>query len=214
MAIVTTLDAVRDWVESEICSQVQLKVPDNDVVDEGYRFKLVHPAAFSMYTPTDDKLPEGVESPIPSVTIRITEGEDTLTKGTREMKVTLLFAAWSPGLHAGDYLETIRYERDDNGVLRQITSVKKYPENAEVFNMDAEGWRDAWNFVDTAVRIIENVEYLGGYRFMKERGLKFAPVASQEATPEYWPFWFANVEFFISETIGAERKHVLYDNLL
>ena len=161
MAIVTTIDAVRDWVEKEICSKVQLKFPDNDVVDEGYSFALVHPAAFSMYTPTDDKLPEGVESSIPSITIRITDGED-----------------------------------------------------AQVFNMDAEGWRDAWNFVDTAVRIIENVEYLGGYRFMKERGLKFAPVASQEATPEYWPFWFANVEFYISEAIGTERKHVLYDNLL
>ena len=214
MAIVTTIDAVRDWVEKEICSKVQLKFPDNDVVDEGYSFALVHPAAFSMYTPTDDKLPEGVESSIPSITIRITDGEDTLTKGTREMKVTLLFAAWSPGLHAGDYIETVKVERDDNGVLRQLTSVKKYPENAQVFNMDAEGWRDAWNFVDTAVRIIENVEYLGGYRFMKERGLKFAPVASQEATPEYWPFWFANVEFYISETIGTGRKHVLYDNLL
>ena len=214
MAIVTALDAVRNWVEEEICSQVQLKVPDNDVVDEGYKFKLVHPAAFSMYTPTEDKLPEGVESAIPSVTIRITEGEDTPANGSREMKVTLLFAAWSPGLHAGDYLETVQYERDDKGVLRQITTVKKYPTDAEVFNMDAEGWRDALNFVDTAVRIIENVEYLGGYRFMKERGLKFAPVASQEATPEYWPFWFANVEFYISEKIGTERKHVLYDNLL
>ena len=214
MAIVTALDAVRNWVEEEICSQVQLKVPDNDVVDEGYKFKLVHPAAFSMYTPTEDKLPEGVESAIPSVTIRITEGEDTPANGSREMKVTLLFAAWSPGLHAGDYLETVQYERDDKGVLRQITTVKKYPSDAEVFNMDAEGWRDALNFVDTAVRIIENVEYLGGYRFMKERGLKFAPVASQEATPEYWPFWFANVEFYISEKIGTERKHVLYDNLL
>lgn len=214
MAIVTAIDKIRDWVESEICSQVQLKAPDNDVVDEDYAYKLVHPAAFSMFTPTEDKLPEGVETSIPSVTIRITDGEDLPAKGSREMKVTLLFAAWSPGLHAGDYLEAVQYERDDNGVLRQITSVKKYPPNAKVFDMDAEGWRDAWNFVDTAVRIIENVEYLGGYRFMKERGLKFAPVASQEATPEYWPFWFANVEFYISETIGTERKHVLYDNLL
>lgn len=212
MAIVTTVDAVRDWIESAICSKVEFKVPDNDVVDEGYEYKLAHPAAFAMYMPTEDKLPEGVESTVPSVTIRVTEGTDTLAKGRREMKVTLLFATWSPGLHAGDYLTSVTYERDGNGVITRVTTRQR--QDAELFNIDAEGWRDAWNFVDTAVRIIEDTEYLGGYRFMKERGLTFAPVASQEATPDYFPFWFANVEFYISETIGAERKHALYADLL
>ena len=38
---------------------------------------------------------------------------------------------------------------------------------------NGEGWRDAWNFVDTALRLIENAEYLGNLRVIKEKGITF-----------------------------------------
>mgnify|MGYP000823031420 CR=1 FL=1 len=38
---------------------------------------------------------------------------------------------------------------------------------------NGEGWRDAWNFVDTALRLIENAEYLGDLRVIKEKGITF-----------------------------------------
>lgn len=212
MAIVTTIDAVRDWIEENICPQVSLKVPDNDVVDEGYEYRLTHPAAFSMYMPTEDKLPEGVTSTIPSITVRVMDGTDSLTDGTREMRVTLLFATWSPGLHAQDYLSEVKVEK--NGLNTTYTATQKYSNSERRFDMDAEGWRDAWNFVDTAVRIIENHEFLGDYRFVKEKGLSFKPVSAEAATPDTFPFWFANVEFYISEAISVQRRHVHYDELL
>lgn len=214
MAIVSTIDSVRDWIESEICSKVEFKLPDNDAVDEDYPFKLVHPAAFAMFMPTKDKLPDGVEESVPSVTIRIENGTDLIANGTREMKVTLLFATWSTGLHAGDYLSSVAYERDGNGNIVNVVATKKYDSGEKIFKPDAEGWRDAWNFVDVAVREIENTEYLGGFRFVKEKGLNFGPVATQEATPDFYPLWFATVDFYISEILRVERKHTLYGEYL
>lgn len=212
MAIVTTIDTVRDWIEENICPKVELKVPDNDVVDEGYDYKLVHPAAFAMYMPTEDKLPEGIQTTIPSITVRVMDGTDSLTSGRREMKVTLLFATWSPGLHAQDYFSEVRVEK--NGMNTTYTATRQYPDDARRFDLDAEGWRDAWNFVDTAVRIIENNEFFGDYRFVKERDLTFKPVSAESAAPDTFPFWFATVEFYIEEAIGVQRKHELYEDLL
>lgn len=210
MAIVTAIDEICKWVEENICPEVQLKAADNESQDDGYPYKLVHPAVFPMYAPTEDKLPEGVVSSVPSITVRVTTGTDSPAKGKRELKVTLLFAVWSPGLHRGDYLTTTKVERTGGIVTKIITTQGP----GEDFREDAEGWRDAWNFVDTAIRIIENDEFLGNYRFMKERDLTFTPVNSQNATSDYFPFWYAAVDFSVEEAISVQRKHTHYENLL
>ena len=40
-------------------------------------------------------------------------------------------------------------------------------------------------FVDTALRRIENAEYLGDLRVIKEEGITFGPVAEQDAVPDF-----------------------------
>ena len=70
MAVVTILDGVTAWVREKICSQIRLKVPPADAqaaTDAGYEYKMVTPAAFSLFVPTKEKLPPSVISPIPAV---------------------------------------------------------------------------------------------------------------------------------------------------
>ena len=74
------------------------------------------------------------------------------------------------------------------------------------------GWRDAWNFVDTALRLIENAEYLGDLRVIKEKGITFGPVTEQDAVPDFYPYWFAWAEFSIEETLTRNPKS--YQHLL
>ena len=83
---------------------------------------------------------------------------------------------------------------------------------ASYFVKNGEGWRDAWNFVDTALRLIENAEYLGDLRVIKEKGITFGPVTEQAAVPDFYPYWFAWAEFSIEETLTRNPKS--YQHLL
>lgn len=83
---------------------------------------------------------------------------------------------------------------------------------ASYFVKNGEGWRDAWNFVDTALRLIENAEYLGDLRVIKEKGITFGPVAEQDAVPDFYPYWFAWAEFSVEETLTRNPKS--YQHLL
>ena len=85
-------------------------------------------------------------------------------------------------------------------------------EAADFFQKNGEGWRDAWNFVDTALRLIENAEYIGDLRVIKELGITFGPVAEQDAVPDFYPYWFAWAEFSVEETLTRHAKN--YDHLL
>lgn len=83
---------------------------------------------------------------------------------------------------------------------------------AAFFEKNGEGWRDAWNFVDTALRMIENAEYIGPLRVMKEDGITFGPVSEQDAVPDFYPYWFAWVEFSAEEPLTRTPKD--YQHLL
>lgn len=206
MAIVTVIDQITEWVGEKICPLVEFKVPSDIVQDGQYDYDLVHPAAFSMYLPTVDKLPAGVDSPVPSVTVRIQGTTDTPTRGERQLDVSLLFATWDPGIHTQDlYRSTVESQYFSD----------PYARNTEVtYTKGMEGWRDAWNFLDTAIRTIENEEYIGKYRFIKEKGIKSGPITSQKGLADLYPYWYAFCEFSVMEEIGHERKHTLYENLL
>ena len=63
MSVVNILDKVTDWVRSEICPKIELKCPPSTEEmpdDAGYDYKRVHPAAFTLFLPTKDKLPPAI----------------------------------------------------------------------------------------------------------------------------------------------------------
>ena len=205
MSIVNSIETVRGWLNTEVCPLVKLKLPDDNATDASYPYKLVNPAAFSLFVLSLDGTPPKVAAPIPSVCVQLAQGEDDLIEHTRGIKIRLCFSAWDPGYHGPDI-----YIPQGNG---SGTYIQQYnSEAADFFQKNGEGWRDAWNFVDTALRLIENAEYIGDLRVIKELGITFGPVAEQDAVPDFYPYWFAWAEFSVEETLTRHAKD--YDHLL
>ena len=66
MSIVNSIETVRDWLTAEVCPLVKLKLPDDNATDASYPYKLVNPAAFSLFVPSKDRTPPNIAAPIPS----------------------------------------------------------------------------------------------------------------------------------------------------
>lgn len=181
MSIVNTLDSVTEWVQENICNGVTLKAPpesDQAPTDEGYEYKRVTPTAFPLFVPSKDKLPPAVLSSFPSVCVRFMEGEETLKDRSGSIGVQLCFSAWSPGLHIGDI-------------------VGKPGEDAKPFTRNADGWRDAWNMVDIALRELGSSLTVGGYEIDRTVPIKYGPLTEEGAIIDAYPLWFAWVTFSV-----------------
>ena len=51
MLLVESIDNVVNWLAENVCSQIQLKLPDDYRNDADYDVKFVNPAAFPLYVP-------------------------------------------------------------------------------------------------------------------------------------------------------------------
>ena len=102
MSIVNSIETVRDWLTAEVCPLVKLKLPDDNATDASYPYKLVNPAAFSLFVPSKDRTPPNIAAPIPSVCVQIVQGDDDLLQSARDIKIRLCFSAWDPGYHGPD----------------------------------------------------------------------------------------------------------------
>ena len=197
MSIVALVDSVTDWARQNICSKIKLKVPPDgelEATDAGYKYQLANPAAFAMYIPTKEKLPQNILSPFPSVCVRILDGEDNLAGGNGKANVQLCFSAWNPGTHGEDVLmpvpgDSLRLVRWSGGKAEAY------------FRRTGDGWRDAWNLVDISLREIESVTNIGGYVVDRSVPVKFGPLTEQESIPDFYPFWFAWVSFAVTYPI-------------
>lgn len=198
MSIVNSIETVTEWVDKNVCPLVKLKLPNDKKMDASYPYELVHPAALSLFVPSKDRLPPKVTAPIPSICVQIVKGADEPLDSSREIKLRLCFAAWDPGYHGRDIF---RPKGDgDKLVYMQQT--------AEEFTKNGEGWRDIWNFVDTALRVIENAEHLGSLRIKKKDGIEFGPYTEEDAVPDFYPYWFAWIEFSVEENFTRNRKEI------
>lgn len=196
MSVVSILDDITVWAQKNICDKIQLKVPpeDNaDAVDGGYEYQLVAPTAFSLFVPAKDKVPPNVISPVPSLCVRILEGTDSLSGGGGSMKVQFMFSTWDVGLHGKD----IFLRQDDGSFVRYGDS----EEGAAYFRRTGGGWRDAWNFVDIALRALESTTVLGDLEIDRGANVKYGPLSEQGNIPDFYPFWFAWIEFGVRYSI-------------
>ena len=198
MSIVNSIETVREWLDTNVCPLVQLKLPNDEKTDASYPYKLVNPAAFSLFVPSKDRIPPHIAAPIPSVCVQLVKGDDDMVDSIRGTKLRLFFATWDPGYHAADIFKP----NGDGTYIQQYNNACR-----DFFEKNGEGWRDAWNFVDTALRIIENTEYIGNtLRVVKEDGVSFGPVAEEDAVPDFYPYWFAWAEFSIEEALTRHSK--------
>lgn len=176
MSIVNSIETVRDWLTAEVCPLVKLKLPDDNATDASYPYKLVNPAAFSLFVPSKDRTPPNIAAPIPSVCVQIVQGDDDLLQSARDIKIRLCFSAWDPGYHGPDIFKP---KGDGSG-----TYIQQYNEAAaSYFVKNGEGWRDAWNFVDTALRLIEMPSTSATSASSRRRASPSAPSRSKTPSP-------------------------------
>lgn len=205
MSVVRLIDTLTEWARQNVCEKIKLKVPpanEDEAVDEGYAYKLATPAAFPMYVPTSEKLPPGIHSPFPSLCVRFISGEDDISARSGFVDVQFCFSTWNPGTHGKDIL--VPTEQDP---------FQWSPEKAQAtFQRNAEGWRDAWNFVDIALRAVESVTAIGNYPVDHSTPVKFGPLTEQEAIADLYPYWFAWIQFRVYYPLV--RNNAEYQDLL
>lgn len=204
MTTTLILDTVTDWARERICSQIKLKVPPEDDADPtgaGYEYKRVNPAAFAMYLPSREKLPPDGPAPVPSVCVQCTDGEDNLSSMQGVMRLQLSFSTWSPGTYGGD----VALPNPED-----YMSPKKMPEDEakKYFERTAEGWRDAWNLVDIALREIESVTNIGGLVIDRQTPIRYGPFTEQKQIIDFYPFWYAWVSFTLQYPIQRNVRGV------
>ena len=191
MSIVKILDDVTEWARKNICSKIELKVPPkgSEPNDYDYEYTTANPVAFTMYVPTEDKLPKNIPSPFPSLCVRFIQGEEDLPTMKGTIGIQFLLSAWNPGTHGADLLA-----KQNGDPFHWATD----PNAGKQFERNGDGWRDIWNFTDIAVQAVESVTNISGYKIDRSVPVKFGPLTEQEAVPDYYPFWFTWVTFQIT----------------
>lgn len=189
MSVVHVIDTLAAWAKQNICDNVKLKMPPKNLEanDAGYSYDTVTPSVFPMYVPTSEKLPPSIHSPFPSLCVRFVKGADELSGNTGHLDVQFCFSAWDPGTHGQD----IFHPNGDMSFRKQGPVYAEYERNGD-------GWRDVWNFVDTALRAVESVTNIGGYTIDRETPIEFGPLTEQEAIADFYPFWFAWLSFRVN----------------
>ena len=201
MTIVNILDDVTEWARENICSKIELKVPPKGTEpnDYDYDYKTANPVAFTMYVPTEDKLPKDIPSAFPSLCVRFLEGEDDLSNMKGTLGIQLLLSVWNPGTHSSDLFvpqqdELFSWQAQKDGNVK--------------FDRNGDGWRDIWNFTDIAVRAVESVTNISGYKIDRSVPVKFGPLTEQEAISDYYPFWFTWVTFQLTYPLLRKIENV------
>lgn len=189
MSVVHVIDTLAEWAKENICKGVQLKMPPKNLEanDAGYSYETVTPTVFPMYVPTSEKLPPSIHSPFPSLCVRFVKGTDELSGNTGHLDVQFCFSAWDPGTHGQD----VFHPNGDGSFRKQGAVYAEYERNGD-------GWRDVWNFVDTALRAVESVTHIGGYTIDRETPVGYGPMTEQESVPDFYPFWFAWISFRVN----------------
>lgn len=196
MTIVNDVDAVVEWLESEVCPKVALKRPANVEQSGGYGYELVRPSAFAMFLPGGkDRLPPGAVTEHPSVLVQLVSGEDRPASCDRAIKLRFHLSAWDPGIHGQDVLNptrlpdgTLVYAQGGEGGLRR----------------SEDGWHDAWSFLDVLVASLRSTAVIGGVLSLdRSRPVSFGMYEEQGAIVDYYPFFFAWAEADFVESAPA-----------
>lgn len=209
MTLVQTIDKIVSWLDTDVCSQISLKLPDDDRNDKDYGVKYVKPAAFPLYVPGKDRLPPSVPAPVPSVCVQLMENKDDLIKKRREMEIRLCLACWNPGKHGGEIYTAKKNPDAQFG----YTYFLRQGADAEEYTRNMEGWRDAFNFADLVLRALEGTEYIEGIRLVKESEIKFGIFTEDGAVWDYYPYWHSWISFTL-ETGVVARPPEAYTDLL
>lgn len=184
MTTVEAIDSLAQWLRDEVCSTMRLKVPDNTNQTDGYEYKLANPTVFEMFAPPSRLVQMQNQELCPGILVHLTEGEDKPRDPSRILKFRLLLCVWNPGHHP-----------EDGGV--------------DIFEPNADGWRDLWGFVDAVLMKLKNAEIIdNSLRVMAENGFHYEPYKEDEAIIDFYPFFFATLEFSAEPVLVPSTRYI------
>ena len=179
MTIINILDEVRDWLENEICENFTFKN------DPGKERAIDASYDFELVKPKAFTLYPPFDEKFPSVTVQFSNGVQAKFEESGELNLRFLFATWNPGLH---------FIND---------------EGRADFKINAEGWRDVWNFIDYTMRKVRNTNSIGSnIRIKHEDKIQFGPMTEQETIPNYYPYWCAWISFTIQYGVNSTNEDI------
>ena len=194
MTITDSLIKISDWLNAEVCQKFKFKMePEaNTPINDRWEYKEVHPHAFPFFVPAKDKLPPNVATNIPSVCVQILDGSDDTKENYRDLRINLGISTWNPGIHSKD----IYYPKGTR------------PEEPEKYQSGYDGWMDAWNFVDEVVRKLESITAIDGMYLAPGTPVAFGPYKEQDAIPDFYPNWFAYIQFTVRSDFIRNNKKI------
>lgn len=226
MTLVKSIDGVVEWLRKNVCSQITLKLPnDDDNGDNGVKY--VNPAAFPLYVPGKDRLPPSVLAPIPSVCVQLMEGSDDLLQKKRQFQIRLCLACWNPGIHGSEILhkkelplvgtaivgKAIVAPDNSKNPLGNYSYYQVTETTEETYARNMEGWRDLYNFKDIVLRELEGTEYIAGLRLVKETSIKYGPFVEDGNIWDYYPYWHSWITFTLESGVVARTPEIYNDFL-
>lgn len=200
MTLVQSIDNVVEWLRKNVCSQITLKLPDDNKNDNAYDVEYVNPAAFPLYTPGKDRLPPTVPAPIPSVCVQLMEGSDDLLNRKRQLQIRLCLACWNPGEHGDE----IYRPKGNAGAVGGNSYYRTSEKTAQTYTRNMEGWRDSFNFADLMLRELEDTEYIADHRLVKENPIKFGLFTEDGNIWDYYPYWHCWISFTLEAGVVAK----------
>ena len=139
---------------------------------------------FTLVKPKAFTLYPPFDEKFPSVTVQFGNGVQSKFEESGELKLRFLFATWNPGLHS-------KYGVDP------------------AFEINTEGWRDVWNFIDFTLRKVTNTNSISSrIRIKHDDKINFGPMAENETIPNYYPYWCAWMEFTIQYGVNSTNKDI------
>lgn len=194
MTVTDSLIKISDWLNDGVCQMFKFKKPPSEgtPINGNWNYEEVHPHAFPLFVPAKDKLPPNVATNMPSVCVQLIDGSDDVVERTRDLTINLGISTWNPGVHSKD----IYYPPGTK------------PEEPEAYRSGYDGWMDAWNFVDAVVRKLESTTGIEGLSVALDEPIKFGPYKEQDTIPDFYPHWFAYVQFTVRSSFARNNPEI------
>lgn len=202
MSVVDSLETMASWLREHACEGVKLKPMDPDAPeDDAFDYQLVKPEVHTLMVPSHKHKPPGMVATVPAIVIQLTGIKDDGKTQLREIGLRLSFTAFDPGIHAEDMIVPIEGERSSKGFgpVYRLDDGRK-------FTVNYDGWRDAFNFMDRAVRVIESAGAIGDYPLKPGSEINLGNYEYQDSADELYPFWLCWCSLTVLEPLVRNHE--------
>lgn len=207
MTVIDAIDMVKEFLEENVCPNIQLLVP---AVKDGiqYEEKYANPKVFAFFEPEKGRLPEGVDYTKPGIIVQIPQGKDNLTTNEQSIECVLSFAVWRPG----EYRAIQNMTLDKIDVSPETGASMEFTGDIEKqFIRNEDGWRDVYNLMELTKSKLISKGRIG--QFLLDEEIKYGSYTKDGALIDFYPFYHLWMSFMM-KSIPTPRQREELEELL